>query len=56
MALSQLGSARRELDEADAAILDVSCGPGMFAEMFARGSEFPRRRNRLQPCYVREDA
>ena len=42
MALSQLGSARRELDEADAAILDVSCGPGMFAEMFARGSEFPR--------------
>jgi SAM-dependent methyltransferase len=41
MALSQLRPARRELDEADAAILDVSCGPGMFAEMFARGSEFP---------------
>ena len=29
-------------DEADAAILDVSCGPGMFVEMFARGSEFLR--------------
>lgn len=42
MALSQLRPARTALDEADATLLELSCGPGMFAEMFARGSEFPR--------------
>ena len=42
MALSQLRPARTALDEADATLLELSCGPGMFAEKFARGSEFPR--------------
>jgi phenylpropionate dioxygenase-like ring-hydroxylating dioxygenase large terminal subunit/2-polyprenyl-3-methyl-5-hydroxy-6-metoxy-1,4-benzoquinol methylase len=42
MALSQLRPARTALDEPDATLLELSCGPGMFAEKFARGSEFPR--------------
>lgn len=42
MALSLLRPARTALDERDATLLDLSCGPGMFAEKFARGSEFPR--------------
>ena len=43
MALSQLGSARRELDEADAAILDVSCGPGMFAPLVFAAHQGPHQ-------------